>query len=67
MAGFSHAGQSCISVQRILAHESVYEPLKGRIAARVAAYVQPPATVTNGVFGKYAKLVSSASEGAVTR
>ena len=27
----------------------------------------PPATVTNGVFGKYAKLVSSASEGAVTR
>ena len=37
------------------------------IAARVAAYEQPPATVTNGVFGKYAKLVSSASEGAVTR
>jgi dihydroxy-acid dehydratase len=37
------------------------------IAARVAAYVQPPATVTNGVFGKYAKLVSSASEGAITR
>jgi dihydroxy-acid dehydratase len=37
------------------------------IAARVAAYQQPPATVTNGVFGKYAKLVSSASEGAVTR
>ncbi|HYH90790.1 MAG TPA: dihydroxy-acid dehydratase [Solirubrobacteraceae bacterium] len=37
------------------------------IARRVAAYEQPPATVTNGVFGKYAKLVSSASEGAVTR
>jgi dihydroxy-acid dehydratase len=37
------------------------------IAARVAAYEQPPPTVTNGVFGKYAKLVSSASEGAVTR
>jgi dihydroxy-acid dehydratase len=37
------------------------------IAARVAAYVRPPATAVNGVFGKYAKLVSSASEGAVTR
>jgi dihydroxy-acid dehydratase len=36
------------------------------IAARVAASVRPPAT-GNGVFGKYAKLVSSASEGAVTR
>jgi dihydroxy-acid dehydratase len=37
------------------------------IARRVEAYVQPPSTATNGVFGKYAKLVSSASEGAVTR
>jgi dihydroxy-acid dehydratase len=37
------------------------------IAARMAAYVQPPPTATNGVFGKYAKLVSSASQGAVTR
>ena len=38
-----------------------------RSPRRVAAYVQPPPTATNGVFGKYAKLVSSASEGAVTR
>jgi dihydroxy-acid dehydratase len=37
------------------------------LAARAAAYQQPPATATNGVYGKYAKLVSSASEGAVTR
>jgi dihydroxy-acid dehydratase len=36
------------------------------IAARVAAYEAPPSTV-NGVLGKYAKLVSSASLGAVTR
>jgi dihydroxy-acid dehydratase len=36
------------------------------IAARVAAYEVPPSTV-NGVLGKYAKLVSSASLGAVTR
>ncbi len=35
------------------------------IAARVAAYEIPPSTV-NGVLGKYAKLVSSASLGAVT-
>jgi dihydroxy-acid dehydratase len=37
------------------------------LAARAAAYQQPPPTATNGVYGKYAKLVSSASEGAVTR
>jgi dihydroxy-acid dehydratase len=37
------------------------------IARRIAAYEHPPATTTNGVFGKYAKLVSSASTGAVTR
>ena len=37
-----------------------------RSRARVAAY-DAPASVTDGVLGKYAKLVSSASEGAVTR
>jgi dihydroxy-acid dehydratase len=37
------------------------------IARRVGAYEQPPPTAVNGVFGKYARLVSSASEGAVTR
>ena len=36
------------------------------IARRIEAY-EPPAAVGNGVLGKYAKLVSSASEGAVTR
>ena len=36
------------------------------IARRVDAYESPDA-VTDGVLGKYAKLVSSASEGAVTR
>jgi len=36
------------------------------IAERVAAYESPPAAYTNGVLGKYAKLVSSAAEGAVT-
>jgi dihydroxy-acid dehydratase len=37
------------------------------IAERVAAYELPQSTTTNGVLGKYAKLVSSASLGAVTR
>jgi dihydroxy-acid dehydratase len=37
------------------------------IAERVASYDVPASTATNGVLGKYAKLVSSASLGAVTR
>jgi dihydroxy-acid dehydratase len=37
------------------------------IEARVAGYQIPAQTTTNGVLGKYAKLVSSASLGAVTR
>ena len=37
-----------------------------RSPRRLEAY-EPPASTVNGVFGKYAKLVSSASEGAVTR
>jgi dihydroxy-acid dehydratase len=37
------------------------------IAARLRDYQPPAPSYTNGVMGKYAKLVSSASEGAVTR
>jgi dihydroxy-acid dehydratase len=37
------------------------------IAGRVAAYQAPAPSYRNGVMAKYAKLVSSASEGAVTR
>ena len=37
------------------------------IARRVAAYEPPPPAYATGVLAKYAKLVSSASEGAVTR
>ena len=37
------------------------------IARRVAAYRSPPPAYANGVLAKYARLVSSASEGAVTR
>jgi dihydroxy-acid dehydratase len=37
------------------------------IARRIDAYDAPPPSVSDGVLAKYAKLVSSASEGAVTR
>jgi dihydroxy-acid dehydratase len=37
------------------------------IARRVAAYEAPPREYDSGVLGKYAKLVGSASEGAITR
>jgi dihydroxy-acid dehydratase len=36
------------------------------IAERIAAYESPAAAYTNGVLGKYRKLVGSASEGAIT-
>lgn len=36
------------------------------LAARAQEWVQPPLKVNSGVLGKYAKLVSSASRGAVT-
>jgi len=37
------------------------------ITGRLREYRPPAPSYTNGVMGKYAKLVSSASEGAVTR
>jgi dihydroxy-acid dehydratase len=37
------------------------------IAARLATWKQPAPRYTSGVFAKYAALVSSAAEGAVTR
>jgi dihydroxy-acid dehydratase len=37
------------------------------IAARLAQWTAPPVRYLNGVFAKYAALVSSASEGAITR
>ena len=38
----------------------------GEIAARLAAWQQPPPRFTSGVMAKYARLVSSAATGAVT-
>lgn len=35
--GFLRAGQACISVQRLYVHESVFEPFRDRLLARVAS------------------------------
>ena len=35
--GFHYAGQSCISVQRILVHESIYDAFRDRVLEQVAA------------------------------
>ncbi|MFO0662617.1 MAG: aldehyde dehydrogenase family protein [Polyangiaceae bacterium] len=37
--GFYQSGQSCISVQRIFAHEKVYDALKGKLVAKVEKLV----------------------------
>lgn len=37
--GFYQAGQSCVAVQRVLVHESVYKPMLERLVARVEALV----------------------------
>jgi dihydroxy-acid dehydratase len=50
----------------VAARELNVELADDEIAARVAAYKSPPQQYRNGVLGKYAKLVGSAAEGAVT-
>ena len=37
VAGFSHAGQSCISTQRVLVHEDIAEKLLGELIPKVEA------------------------------
>lgn len=39
VAGFSHAGQSCISTQRILVHASIAEPFTAALVEHVGALV----------------------------
>ncbi|WP_214627011.1 dihydroxy-acid dehydratase [Paenibacillus agaridevorans] len=43
-----------------------FQVTEEELAAREQAWVQPPLKVTKGVLAKYARLVSSASKGAVT-
>ncbi len=40
LGGFGQAGQSCISVQRIIVHESVYEEVRERLKAEIQANVK---------------------------
>ncbi len=51
----------------VVAGEIRAELPDGELERRLAGWTQPPARVTSGVLAKYAALVSSASEGAVTR
>ncbi|WP_342549954.1 dihydroxy-acid dehydratase [Paenibacillus sp. FSL P2-0089] len=44
----------------------MFDVSEEELAARAQAWVQPPLKVKSGVLAKYAKLVSSASKGAVT-
>ncbi|MBV6509344.1 MAG: Succinate-semialdehyde dehydrogenase [NADP(+)] GabD [Acidimicrobiales bacterium] len=39
VAGFSHAGQSCISTQRIIAHEDIAEPFTEALVEKVQSLV----------------------------
>ena len=50
----------------VAARELSLELPEGEIAARMAGYEAPAPKYSNGVLGKYAKLVGSAAEGAVT-
>ena len=50
MGGFAFAGQSCISVQRVVIHESRYEEVKARLVAHIREKIKTgdprdPATV----------------------
>lgn len=39
VAGFAHAGQSCISTQRVLVHESIHDSLVDRLVSEVESLV----------------------------
>jgi dihydroxy-acid dehydratase len=55
-----------VVVVDVEARELRTELSEDELAARLADWRPPPARYTHGVFAKYAALVSSASEGAVT-
>ena len=40
MGGFGQAGQSCISVQRVVVHRSIYEEFRTRFVAHIAAHIK---------------------------
>jgi acyl-CoA reductase-like NAD-dependent aldehyde dehydrogenase len=40
MGGFGQAGQSCISVQRVIVHESLYDDFRARFVAHIAEKIR---------------------------
>ena len=40
MGGFAQAGQSCISVQRVLVHETIYDDFRARLVAHIAGKIK---------------------------
>jgi acyl-CoA reductase-like NAD-dependent aldehyde dehydrogenase len=75
VAGFSHAGQSCISVQRIYVHESVADAFVAELVTRVEALVvgdpaqdetDVSALITPGDTDRVAKVIAAAVEAGAT-
>jgi len=69
--GFMRAGQACISVQRLYAHESVFEEFKAKLLARIEGLTTgdplDPATVVGGLIdegaaAKAMELIDEATE-----
>jgi dihydroxy-acid dehydratase len=56
-----------VVVVDVEARELRVELSDDELTARLADWTPPPPRYTDGVFAKYAALVSSASEGAITR
>ena len=40
LGGFAQAGQSCISIQRVVVHESLYEDFRARLVAHIGEKIQ---------------------------
>jgi dihydroxy-acid dehydratase len=56
-----------VVVVDVVGRELRVELTDEEVAARLEGFTPPPARYPAGVYGKYAALVSSASEGAITR
>jgi acyl-CoA reductase-like NAD-dependent aldehyde dehydrogenase len=72
VAGFSHAGQSCISVQRIFVHASVADAFLDELATQVSALVvgdplhdetEVSALITEGDTDRVRKVIAAAVDG----
>jgi acyl-CoA reductase-like NAD-dependent aldehyde dehydrogenase len=46
MGGFAQAGQSCISVQRVVVHASIYDDFRARLVAHVTEKIKTATRAT---------------------